>query len=226
MRPTLCSMQARLGPVMLLLASAASAWAQGAASSPTSAGSTAVQACERAARETLQAGRGAVVEATFGSAPIKQPGLSDGEDVTLRGDGRYRRGNAAWQSFGYSCTVNPRTGNVAGVVLRDAALAVGGAARAAAPRAEAPRGEPDLALVSPEACESAAANALLRRWPQATRMAFNADSRQLESDTAGQTVLSGQGHAVPTPGAPATHFGYRCTFDARNGRVVATRITD
>lgn len=219
-------MQARLGPVMILLASAAGAWAQGAASSPTTAGSTAVQGCERAVRETLQAGRGAVVEAAFGSAPTRQPGLSDGEEITLRGDGRYRRGNAAWQSFGYSCTVNPRTGNVAGIVLRDAAAASGGAGRSAAPRTAAPRGEPDLSLVSPEACESAAANALLRRWPQAMRMTFNADSRQLESDAAGQTVLSGQGQAVPSPAAPATHFGYRCTFDARSGRVVAARITD
>jgi hypothetical protein len=211
---------------MLLLVGTASAWAQGAASSPTSAGSTAVQGCERAVRETLQAGRGAAVEASFGSAPVKQPGMSEGDEVTLRGDGRYRRGNAAWQAFGYSCTVNPRTGNVAGIVLRDAAPAAVGATRATAPRANAARAEPDLALVSPEACESAAANALLRRWPQATRMTFNADSRQLESDAADQTVLSGQGQAVPTPGAPATHFGYRCTFDARSGRVVAARITD
>lgn len=213
---------------LALVAGASGAQSTGAASSPTSAGSTAVQACEKAARETLQTGRGAAVETAFNAAPTRQPGLADGDDISLRGDGRYRRGGGAWQSFGYNCTVNPRTGNVAGILLRDAAAATAApaaAARSAAARPEAPRGEADIALVSPEACESAAAGALMRRWPQARSLAFNGESRRLEADAIGQSVLSGQGQAVPSPGALPTHFGYRCTFDAR-GRVVAARISD
>lgn len=199
---------------------AGAALAQGAASSPTAAGSTAVQGCEAAVRETLALKRGGVVDATFTGAPVRQPGLAGEGEIALRGEGRTK---GAGQAFSYLCNVDPRTGKVAGVVLRESA---GASERAAttATRA-APVTEPEVGNVSPESCEASAATALKRQWPQAERVQFSPDSRRLEGDGSGNTVLIGQGQAQPAPGGAATHFGYRCTVEPRSGRVVATRIT-
>jgi hypothetical protein len=176
----------------------------------------AVAACEKSARETLRQTRGAMADATFTGAPAVQPGAA-GDDVTLRGQGRYRSAaSAAPQSFSYSCMVNPKTALVAGIVLRDAA----------APAARAPSAavEPDLARVSPEACDAAAAGAIKQRWPQLAQLQFNVAARRLDPGNAGEWLLSGQGAAVPAPGLPVTHFSYRCTLDARSGRVLATTV--
>jgi hypothetical protein len=198
---------------------AAGAWAQGAASSPTSAGSTAVQGCEAAVRETLALKRGGLVDASFSGAPVRQPGLAGEGEIALRGDGRTKAGGSA-QTFSYLCNVDPRTGKVGGVVLRESANERSNAAPARA----APAVEPDIGNVSPESCEASAATALKRQWPQAERVQFSTDSRRLEADAGGNTVLIGQGQALPLPGGTATHFGYRCTVEPRSGRVVSTRI--
>lgn len=201
---------------------ASGAIAQGAASSPTSAGSTAVQGCEAAVRETLALKRGGMVDATFTGTPVRQPGLAGEGDIALRGEGRYKRAGGAAQGFGYLCNVDPATGKVAGVVLRESA---GTSERSnAAPTRAAPVIEPEVGNVSPESCEAAAATALKRQWPQAERVQFSTDSRRLEADGSGNSVLIGQGQALPVPGGTATHFGYRCTVEPRSGRVVGTRI--
>ena len=175
-----------------------------------------VAACEKSARETLRQMRGAMADATFSGAPTLQPGAA-GDDVTLRGQGRYRSGaGAAPQTFSYSCMVNPKTAMVAGVVLRDAAAPALGPPPAAA--------EPDLARVSPEACDAAAAGAIKQRWPQLAQLQFNGAARRLEQGGAGEQWLSGQGAAVPAPGQPLTHFSYRCTVDVRSGRVLGAAI--
>jgi hypothetical protein len=202
---------------------ATGAFAQGAASSPTSVGSTAVQGCEAAVRETLALKRGGMVDASFAGTPTRQTGLAGEGEIALRGEGRYKRAEGAAQGFGYLCNVDPRTGKVSGVVLRDS----GGAERSvsAISRTAPTMVEPDIANVSPETCEASAAAALQRQWPQAERLQFNTGSRRLESDGAGNSVLIGQGQALPMPGGTTTHFGYRCTIEPRSGRVVATRIT-
>ncbi|HET9977638.1 MAG TPA: hypothetical protein VFQ20_09395 [Burkholderiaceae bacterium] len=204
-------------------AAAGAAFAQGAASSPTSAGSTAVQGCEAAVRETLALKRGGTVDATFVGTPVRQPGLAGEGDIALRGEGRYKRGGGATQGFGYLCNVDPATGKVGGVVLRESTSS--SERSGTAPVRAAPVAEPDVGNVSPESCEASAATALKRQWPQAERVQFSTDSRRLEADGSGNTVLIGQGQALPLPGATATHFGYRCTVEPRSGRVVATRIT-
>lgn len=206
----------------LLGLAAGAALAQGAASSPTAAGSTAVQGCEAAVRETLALKRGGLVDASFSGAPVRQPGLAGEGEIALRGEGRTKGAGAA-QGFSYLCNVDPRTGKVAGVVLRENA---GASERAAtAVTRVSPVIEPEVGNVSPESCEASAATALKRQWPQAERVQFSAESRRLEADGSGNTVLIGQGQALPAPGGAATHFGYRCTVEPRSGRVVATRIT-
>jgi len=86
--------------------------------------------------------------------------------------------------------------------------------------------EPDLSHLSPTACESAAAGALKRRWPNVANISFSADTRALTQDAGGNASLRGQGSALPTVRDPATHFSYDCTIDARNGRVIGLRIAD
>ena len=193
---------------------ASPAWAADAATDATAA-------CERAARETLRSSRGAMADATFSGPPTPAPGLSDGDDVTLSGAGRYRASGSGGTArpFSYSCSVNRKTAVVTGVVLRESGDA--------APTPAAARTiEPDLSNVSPEACESSAAAALKQRWPSVSRIAFSAGALQLQQDADGQATLRGKGIAQPTPRDPDTHFSYRCMLDARSGRVLATRIGD
>jgi hypothetical protein len=120
--------------------------------------------------------------------------------------------------------VKVRADSVAGVVLRDAVPA---GERAAAPEPAVRSVEPDLSAVSPAACESAAASALKRRWPNVGRIAFNADTRSLVQDSAGTAQLQGQGTAQPQLGNElSSHFTYQCALDARTGRVLALRLVD
>jgi hypothetical protein len=177
----------------------------------------AAEACEKAVRETLAGSRGPAPEVSFNAPAATVPGAADATESVLRGSGRVRNGRA----FSYSCNFDTRKGEVSGVVLRDASPAP--TQRPAAPAASV---EPDLSRISPTACESAAATALQRRWPNVSRIAFNGDTRALSQDTTGEAQLSGRGTALPTPDAPSTHFSYRCTIDARSGRVTAARVAD
>jgi hypothetical protein len=180
-----------------------------------------VQACELAVRATLRNARGAAAEVSFNAPPAALPGNADGGDLLLRGAGRARSGGNA-RTFTYSCTYDSRANSVAGVVLRDAAPADERAA--AAPVRSV---EPDLSQLSPAACESAAATALKRRWPNVGRIAFNADTRSLIQDSAGTAKLEGQGTAQPQPSSDlSAHFRYQCALDAASGRVLALRLVD
>ena len=193
------------------------AWATAWSADPVVRDSTTAQACERSAAETVRTTRGALADVQFDTAP---PTRVAGAEGVLRGSGRYRVGAAAsWRAFSYTCSVEVGSGNVSGVMLRDAAPTSNAPAR---PKPVA--AEPDISQVSPEACESAAARALKQRWPNVAQLSFDADSRRVESDGSGDPVLVGRGTAIPAPGDPATLFGYRCSFDARSGRVTGTRI--
>jgi hypothetical protein len=185
-------------------------------------GAAATQACEQAVRSTLRSTRGAASEIVFNAPPAALPGAAEGSDMLLRGAGRARSGGNT-RTFTYSCTYDTRANSVAGVVLRDAAPA---GERAAAPQ-PVRSVEPDLSAVSPAACESAAATALKRRWPNVGRIAFNADTRSLVQDSAGTAKLEGQGTAQPQLGNDlSAHFTYQCALDARTGRVLALRLVD
>jgi hypothetical protein len=183
----------------------------------------ATQACELAVRETLRNSRGAAAEVGFNAPPAALPGTVDGEDLLLRGAGRARSGGTA-RTFTYSWTYDTKAHSVAGVVLRDAAPA---SERAAGPVQPMRSVDPDLSALSPAACESAAASALKRRWPNVGRIAFNADTRSLIQDSAGTAKLEGQGNAQPQIGNDlSSHFTYQCAVDARTGRVLALRLVD
>lgn len=201
---------------LTLLLAAAGALAA-AASEPASGRAAAAAACERAAQSTLRDTRGAAASATFDRAPSLVPGPADAGEMTLRGSGQARTPNGA-RPFSYSCTYDTRNNAVAGVVLRD----VGTPDRAVPARAV----EPDLSQISPTACESAAADALKRRWPGVAQIAFNANTRQLSQEAGGPASLRGQGQAIPSLRAPATHFSYDCALDPRNGRVLKIAIGD
>jgi hypothetical protein len=204
----------RLLPALLPLALACAA----SAAAAQAAGGAAGEACERAARDTLRPARGPAPEVTFNAPPVVVPGSADANGIVLRGAGRVRPAGGAARSFSYSCNFDSRSGEVAGVVLRDAAPE-----RAPARAADI---EPDLANLSPAACESSAASALKQRWPNVARIAFNPATRALRQASADSAALSGQGTAQPTPGAPSTHFSYHCAIDPRSGRVLATRVDD
>lgn len=220
--------------VLVALAAGSTAFAQTAAEPAASAAAptaraaanglppaTAVQACELAVRATLRNARGAAAEVSFNAPPAALPGSADGGDLLLRGAGRARSGGNA-RTFTYSCTYDTRASSVAGVVLRDAAPADERAAAAPVRTVE-----PDLSRISPSACESAAATALKRRWPNVGRIAFNADTRSLIQDSAGTAKLEGQGTAQPQIGSElSSHFRYQCALDAASGRVLALRLAD
>ena len=223
--------------VLVALAAAAPAAAQTSPAPPAAAASesapatrasssglpaaAAVQACELAVRATLRNARGAAAEVSFNAPPAALPGNADGGDLLLRGAGRARSGGSA-RTFTYSCTYDTRANSVAGVVLRDAAPADDRAATAPVRSVE-----PDLSQISPAACESAAASALKRRWPNVGRIAFNTDTRSLIQDSAGTAKLEGQGTAQPQPSSDlSAHFRYQCALDAASGRVLALRLVD
>jgi hypothetical protein len=207
-------------------ASAPVAAAPASASAPRAANGLppggAVQACETAVRSTLRNARGAAADVSFNAPPAAAPGAAEGGEMLLRGGGRARSAGSA-RTFTYSCTYDTKSDSVAGVVLRDAASA-GERIPTAAPVRTV---EPDLSQISPAACESAAASALKRRWPNVGRIAFNADTRSLVQDSAGTAKLEGQGTAQPQIGSDtSSHFRYQCALDAASGKVLALRLVD
>ena len=214
-------------PVRLVRATLAALTAAGfvsaataqSASAPANGSTAAVSACERAARAALSNTRGPAADVSFNAPPIAQPGAPDASETMLRGAGRVHGGGNTARTFTYSCNVDARSGEVSGVVVRDAVPASSERAPVAAREVE-----PDLSNLSPAACESAAAAALKRRWPNVSKIAFNPDTRALQQDSAGRADLRGQGTAQPAPGGPDTHFTYHCGVDARSGRVTSTRI--
>lgn len=201
------------GLIALTLAAAAGV-AMAAPAPPSTAATT---ACEGATSATLRETRGAAATASFTGPASLVPGAADAGDITLRGAGQVRTPSGA-RPFSYSCTFDTRAGAVTGVVVREAST------RESAPVARDI--EPDLSQISPTACESAAAGALKRRWPGVSHISFNADTRQLSQMAGGSATLRGQGTATPSVRAPATHFGYDCTIDPRNGRVTGMRVAD
>ena len=204
---------------VLSMTSAAPAAPASAPAAPTTPSNRAAAsaACERAAQGTLRDTRGATATASFDAPPTPLPGAADAGEITLRGAGQART-TTGTRPFSYSCSYDTRSGAVTGVVVREA----GTPERAVA----APRVEPDLGLISPAACESAAAGALKRRWPGVAHISFAADTRRLSQAAGGTASLRGQGTATPTSAAPATHFSYDCTVDPRSGRVTDLRVAD
>jgi hypothetical protein len=151
----------------------------------------------------------------FSASPLVPRLLSDGSQTVLQGEGQWRDG-AALRKFKYSCNFDPNSGEATGVVIRNTAPPL---AAQAQPK---PIKDPDLSHLSPSACESGAALALQRRWPRVSQITFDAQTRSLTQQSASRAELHGRGRARPAPESPVlVHFGFECSIDPRDGRVLA-----
>ena len=163
-----------------------------------------------------QAGTSADVR--FSATPPVPRSLSDGGQIVLQGEGQWREAGSQ-RKFKYSCSLDPRSGEAVGVVIRQVAPPL-------AARAEPqPIEDPDLSHLSPSACESGAAVALQQRWPRASQITFDTETRSLTQQSASRAELRGQGRARPAPESPVlVHFGFDCTIDPRDGRVLGMHL--
>lgn len=176
---------------------------------------TAAEACEAAVAETIRdmRGRAAAQDVQFIAARrVALP--KSAEETAFRGEGRYRGARGSLRPFTYTCAYDASAGTTSGVVFRE----TGGGP----PVVEKPW-EPDLTRLSPEACETAAASAVTQRYPQAGRISFLSDTRQLKPAPNRQTALEGDGLVERAPGMNPIRFTYRCEIDAR-GKVMATQV--
>lgn len=176
----------------------------------------AAERCESEVADTVRRMRGKdAQEVQFVAARrVLTPATDD--ETSVRGEGRYR-GQGDSVPFTYSCAYNAKTDAASGALFRDV-----GAPRAAAEKAF----EPDLTNLSPEACESAAANALKSRHPRVGRIVFGSDSRRIQPGENGIVQLVGLGAVQRAEGMNATPFSYRCAVNPRNGRVVDIQTTE
>jgi hypothetical protein len=200
-----------------LIAMSLSAHAQAPADKPDTAAAAAAAVCERAARQSLAGKALRPLEVTFNAAPTVQSSLSSDSQIVLRGVGRWR-GAGGVRSFNYSCTVDLRTSEAVGLVMRDLTPV---AAEAAPAR---PPAEPDLSELSPAACESSAVEALKQRWPRVSQITFDSATRSFRQQSTGRAEFHGSGLAVPAPRSPFTLFEFDCEIDPRDGRVLRTSV--
>jgi hypothetical protein len=209
---------AAFGPRAALAQTAASTLpaTQAPAASVATVGAEALAKCERAVREALGSPAGSAAELRL-SATLPRSS-SDGGRIVLQGDGQLRDG-AVLRKFKYSCNLDPQGGNAVGAVIRKAEPPLGEAA------ASQPIKDPDLSHLSPSACESGAALALQQRWPRVSQISFDTETRSLTQHSASRAELHGQGRARPAVESPVfVHFGFDCTIDPRDGRVIGVRL--
>lgn len=173
--------------------------------------------CERAVRQALMPQARPAAELRLSPAPSRLP--TDGGPLLLQGEGQWRDAGTL-RKFRFSCNIDPSDSEAVGVVIRQASPppAAQGEAK--------PIAEPDLSHLSPSACESGAALALQQRWPRVSQISFDAETRSLTQQSTSRAELHGQGRARPSPESPVlVHFGFDCTIDPRDGRVVGMRLS-
>ncbi|MEO8155608.1 MAG: hypothetical protein ABI605_21290 [Rhizobacter sp.] len=187
-----------------------------AAPVPADAGKAA-DGCEAAVTDTIKEMRGRDAQEVQFSKDKRVLAPTTGEDTDVKGAGRYRNNTGASMPFTYGCAYNAKTGATSGIVFRDA-----GGLR---PTEEKPW-QPDLANVSPEACETAVAADLKNKHPRVGRIAFGSDSRQLRPAPGGRSSLEGVGAIERAPGMNLVQFSYRCEFEPGNGKIVAVQTIE
>ena len=186
-----------------------------AAPSPVkSAGDT----CESAVAETVRRMRGRdAQEVQFVGAKRALSPAPDGEETGVKGEGRYRGVARGVVPFSYSCAFNTKTGATNGVVFKETGAPLGSAEAL---------WQPDLANLSPEACEAATAAALKDKHPRVGRIVFDSGSRALRPAPNARTRLEGQGAVERASGMNAVPFSYSCEIEARSGKVLSVQTTD
>jgi hypothetical protein len=195
------------------------AWAAAPAAAQSDVDKVAVEVCEKEVTESVQQMRGRQAQEVqfVGSKRAVAPG--SGEEIGIKGEGRYRGASGTFTAFTYSCAYSPETRATTGVLFSDK----GGAARAAPGKPW----QPDLTSVSPEACERATAIDLKQKYPRVERITFGSDSRQLRAaPNERNSLLEGQGALARAAGMNAVPFTYRCEFDTRSGQVVGVQTRD
>ena len=202
----------RLALTLLLAATQA---ALAAPAEGTGGNDRAAERCESAVADTVRdvRGRNAQDVQFVGSRRAIAP-TADSK-IGVKGEGIYRSSGGGGVPFTYSCAFDAETGATSGVVFRDAAP------RQVTP---APVAEPDITLVSPEACEAATAGALKEKYPRIGRIAFDVGTRKLHPAPNSQTSLEGQVAVERAPGMALIPVTYRCIFAPRTGRLVSTTI--
>jgi hypothetical protein len=203
-----------LGLALLVCATGGIVQAQPASNE---ASKSAADACENAVAETVRTMRGRQAQEVEFVAARRAIAPGTGEEIGIKGEGRYRGASERAMPFSYSCAFNPSTGTTNGVVFKET-----GAARAAA---EKPW-QPDLTHLSPEACETAAAAALKDKYPHASRIAFRSDSLQLRPAPDARTSLEGRGGLERAPGMNPMPFSYRCEVETKSGKVISVQTGD
>lgn len=172
----------------------------------------AAQRCEAAVAETVRQMRADLArEVVFRTDErLLLPAADD--EIGVRGEGRYRSAKGVTRTFTYSCAYNARTATTSGVMFREVGPAPALARTAA--------WEPDMAHVSPSACEAAASDALREKYPRVVRIAFDSRTRQLRQAGQDGTSLEGLVAVQRAPGMSPAPVAYRCVFDSRSGRMV------
>ncbi len=199
----------------------AAALAQAPQEAPKGDSARALERCEASVVETLRKLRGKQAQEVQFAPAQRAVVAGDDADISVKGAGRYRGGAGAAGSgpgapFSFSCSFNAKTGIASGVMLREAGS---DAARAAADW------QPDLSRVSPQACESAAAQLLKEKHPRVAQIAMEPDTRRLQPGPNDHLLLLGQGAVQRAPGMNAVPFSYSCEFDGRTGRLVGVKTS-
>jgi hypothetical protein len=178
----------------------------------------AAEACEQSVADTVRVIRDKKeMELQFIGAQ-RSLSTTQSDETGVKGEGRYRAPGGRLTPFTYTCTFNAKTGATSGVMFKEKGVAPTAAV--------APAWQPDLNKVSPEACETAVAATLKRKYPRVDRIALDAASRQLVQGPEGRSQLRGTGAVVRAPGMHAIPLSYRCDFDGRSGALIDTQIQD
>jgi hypothetical protein len=212
---------ARLIATSITAAAATTAAAQTPSdAAPAGDSARALERCEAAVVDTLRKLRGKQAQEVQFTPAQRAVNPGDEGEISVKGAGRYRSGlgssAGAGASFSFSCSFSAKTGLASGVVLREAGA---NAARAPADW------QPDLSRVSPDACESAAAQLLKEKHPRVAQIAMEPDTRRLQPGPDDHILLLGQGALRPAAGMNAVPFSYSCEIDGRTGRLVAVKTS-
>ena len=210
-RPIMKTATPLIGVSLLLCCISLSA----AANTPTL---TATQRCEAAVTSAIQKSRGAnakqVQFVATKRAARPAPAASEPVEDSMQGEGRYQ-GSGGSMPFTYSCSLDAKSQEVTGVIFKD----TGAPAR----RVEKPW-QADLANLSPEACDAAAANAVRQQYPRAAHVTLSPRTRQLSAAPNAQTYLHGQGTMERAAGMATSAFTYRCELETATGKLLGVQL--
>jgi hypothetical protein len=170
--------------------------------------------CEAAVAEAIKRMRGREAqEVQFAKAKRSLTPAGD-DETSLKGEGRYRGASGRSVPFSYGCALNTKSGSSSGVVFRELVAAE-----------EQKNWQPNLAHVSPDACEGAAAATLKSKNPRVGRIVLDSESRRLSPGPEDRIVLEGRGALERAPGMNSVPFTYQCEVEPRNGRIVSIQTS-